>query len=87
MVNLGFVKIGDLITQNHSFSYGFNPLVNPKQRFFLMSIINSIPAEWHSVVKASADVSVSDPLPNTPTIKMESDNLVPIFDASSKQIY
>ena len=87
IVNLGFVKIGDLITENHSFSYGTNPLVNPEQRFFLMSIINSIPAEWRSVVKASVDASVSDPLPNIPTIRMESDNLVPISDASSKQIY
>ena len=87
IVNLGFVKIGDLITENHSFLYGINPLLNPEQRFFHMSIVNSIPAEWHSVVKASADVSVSDPLPNTPTIRMESGNLVPIFDASSKQIY
>ena len=87
IVNLGFVKIGDLITENHSFSYGTNPLVNPEQRFFLMSIITSVPAEWRSVVKASADVSVSDPLPNIPTIRMESDNLVPISDDSSKQIY
>ena len=87
IVNIGFVKIGDLITENHSFLYGINPLLNPDQRFFLMSIINSIPAEWRSVVKASADVSVSGPLPNTPTIRTESDNLVPIFDASSKQIY
>ena len=82
IVNLGFVKIGDLITENHSFSYGINPLLNPEQRFFLMSIVNSIPAEWRSVVKDSADVSVSDPLPNTPTIRMESGNLVQIFDAS-----
>ena len=52
-----------------------------------MSIINSIPAEWRCFVKASADVSVSDPLPNTLTIRTESDNLVPIFDASSKQTY
>ena len=34
IVNLGFVKIGDLITENHSFSYGINPLLNPEQRFF-----------------------------------------------------
>ena len=87
IVNIGFVKIGDLITENISFLYGINALLNPEQRFFLMSIINSIPAEWRCVVKASADVSVSDPLPNTPTIRMKSDNLVPIFDASSKQIY
>jgi len=50
-------------------------------------IINSIPAEWRSVVKGSTDLLVIDPLPNTPTISMESDNLVPIIDASSKQIY
>ena len=34
IVNLGFVKIGDLITENHSFLYGINPLLNPEQRFF-----------------------------------------------------
>ena len=87
IVNLGFIKIGDLISENNSFSYGINSLVNPEQRFFLMSIINSIPAEWRSVVKASTDLLVIDPLPNTPTIRMESDNLVPILNASSKQIY
>ena len=88
-INLGFVKIGDLISEKNSFSYGINSLVNPEQRFFLMSIINSIPAEWRSVVKASTDhdVSVIDPFPNTPTIRMEGDNLVPILDTSSKQIY
>ena len=88
IINLGFVKIGDLISKKNSFSYGINSLVNPEQRFFLMSIINSIPAEWHSVVKASTDhdVSVIDAFPNTPTIRMEGDNLVPILDASSKQI-
>jgi len=52
-----------------------------------MSIINSIPAEWRSVVKASTGLLVIDPLPNTPTLRMESDNLVPILVASSKQIY
>ena len=55
-INLGFVKIGDLITSNNSFSYGINLVVNPEQRFFLMSIINSILAEWRSVLKATTDV-------------------------------
>ena len=40
IVNLGFVKIGDVITENHSFSYGIISLVNPEQRIFVMSIIN-----------------------------------------------
>ena len=87
IVDLGFIKIGDLITEDNSFLYGINSLVNPEQRFFLMSIVNSIPAEWRSFVKGSTDVLVVDPLPNIPTIRMESDNLVPILDASSKQIY
>lgn len=52
-----------------------------------MSIINSISAEWRSVLKASTDAIMIDHLPNIPTIRMESDNLVPILDASSKQIY
>ena len=57
-----------------------------------MSIINSIPAEWRSVLKASTDVSVIDSLSNgpptpPPTIRMESNNLVHIFDASSEQIF
>ena len=56
IINLGFVKIGDLISEKNSFSYGINSLVNPEQRFFLMSIINSIPAEWRSVVKASTEL-------------------------------
>ena len=48
-----------------------------------MSIINSIPAKWRSVLKASTDVPIFDSLPNTLTIKMENDNFVPILDASS----
>jgi len=52
-----------------------------------MSIINSIPAEWRSFVKASTDMLVIDPLPNTQTTRMESDNLVPVLDVSSEQIY
>ena len=87
IVNLGFVKIGDLISANISFPCGIISHVNPEQRFFLMSIINSISAERRSVLKASTEGTVTDPLPNTPAIRMESNNLVPIFNASAKQIY
>ena len=52
-----------------------------------MSIINPIPAEWRSVLKASTDVSVIDSLPSSPTIRMESNNVVHIFDVSSKEIF
>ena len=86
IVNLGFMKIGDLISANNSFSYDTSSLINPEQRFFLMSIINSIPTEWRSLIKASTDVTIADPIPSIPTIKMASD-YVPILDLSPKQIY
>ena len=53
IVNLGFVKVRDLISANNSSSCDFSSLTNPEQRFFLMSIINSIPEEWRSLIKAS----------------------------------
>ena len=55
IVKLGFVKIGDLLSADNSFTYSTNPLVNPEQRFFLMNIINSIPADWRSLLKASTE--------------------------------
>ena len=42
IVNLGFVKIRDLISANNTFSCDVSSLTNPEQRFFFMSIINSI---------------------------------------------
>ena len=87
IVNLGFVKIRDLISANNSFSCYVSSLTNPEQRFFLMSIINSITAEWRSLIKASTNVTSANPIPITPTIKMASGNAVLIIDISPKQIY
>ena len=52
-----------------------------------MSIVNSIPAEWRALARASGDESLIVPFPNTPTITMDNDDSVPILDVSSKQIY
>ena len=82
IVNLGLVKITDLISANNSFSCDFSSFTNPEQRFFRMSIINSIPAEWRSLIKASANVISANPIPITPTIKLPSGNVVPILDIS-----
>ena len=87
IVNLDFVKIKDLISANNSFSCDFSSLTNPKQRFYLTSIINLIPAEWRSLIKASTNVTSANPTPITPTIKLPSGNIVPILDISPKQIY
>ena len=81
------MKIRDVISANNSFSCDFSSLTNPEQRFFLMSIINSIPAGWRSLIKASTNVTLANPIPITPTIKMASGNVVPILDISPKQFY
>ena len=47
-----------------------------------MSIINSIPAEWRSLIEASTNVTSANPIPITPTIKLPSGNEVPILDIS-----
>ena len=87
IVNLSFVKITDLISAKNSFSCDFPSITNPEQRFFVMSIINSIPAEWRSLIKACTNVISTNPIPITPTIKLPSGNVVPILDISPKQIY
>ena len=60
--------------------------LNPEQGFFIMGIINSMPARWRLTIKRATTALVTDPLPDTPAILI-SNNLVPILDVSSKQIY
>ena len=60
--------------------------LNPEQGFFIMGIINSMPARWRLTIKRATTALVTDPLPDTPAILI-SNNLVPILDASSKRIY
>ena len=71
-------SIEDLISANNSLSYRITPMVNIKQKVFLMNILNSTSAKWRSVLKASTDVIVIDPF-QIPTVR--------ILDASSKQIF
>ena len=37
----------------------------PEKRFFLISIINSIPAEWRALIKASTNLTLANPIPIT----------------------
>ena len=87
IVSLSLVKITVFFSATNSFSCDFSLFTNPEQRFFLMSIINSIPAEWRSLIKASVNVISANPLPITATIKLPSGNVVSILDISPKQIY
>ena len=51
-----------------------------------MGIINSMPASWRLTIKRATTALVNDPLPDSPAI-IRRNNLVPILDASPKQIY
>ena len=59
---------------------------NPEQDFFIMGIINYMPVSWRLTIKRATAAPVIDPLPDSPAILI-SNNLVPNFDVSSKQIY
>jgi len=87
MVNLGFVKIGDLISANNFFLYSISSLINLEERFFLMRIKSSITTEWRLVIKTSVEETIADLIQIIPTIKMVSGNEVPILGISPKQIY
>ena len=51
-----------------------------------MSVINSMPAAWHLLIRTANIAPVLSPLSNTPAILIN-DFLIPILDASSKHIY
>ena len=78
IADLGFLKICDLFSAKEN--------LNPEQGFFIMGLINSMPASWGLTTKRATTAPVIHPLPDSPAILI-SNNLVPILDASSKQIY
>ena len=75
----GFCKIWDLFSVD-------NVGLNPKQRLFIMSVINSMPAAWRLLIRKANIAPVLSPLPNTPALLIN-DILIPNLDASSKHIY
>ena len=75
----GFCKIWDLFSVD-------NVQLNPEQSFFIMSVINSMPAVWRLLIRTANIAPVFSPLPNTPA-NLINDILIPILDASSKHIY
>ena len=89
MIKLGFLKIGDVLRANNSSrfnAYGTS-LLSPEQNFFLMSLIDSFPAEWRASAKSFTDLSLIEEIPNDPRLRLGNGNLVPILDISSKQTY
>ena len=87
LVNLGIVKVGDLITDNNLFLHE-DPYVpiSPEQRFFIMGVVHSLPSDWKTIIRSSVCTNERKPIPCTPYIKLNCGS-VPISDVTSKQIY
>ena len=86
LFTIGLLKLGDLISGNGTAFSFTNPLLNPEQRFFVMSIIDSISAHWRTIIKEASFLPIIFPVPNVPTVTVDGSSLN-IFDVSSKQIY
>ena len=54
LLNLGIIKVGDLITDNNLFLHG-DPYVTtpPEQRFFIMGVAHSLPSDWKTIIRSS----------------------------------
>ena len=85
--SMGLLKIGDLLSGDIPSTFCFmNLLLTPEQRFFVMSIIDSIPAHWRTIIKEASSTPIVSPVPDAPTILID-ENPLTIVDVSSKQMY
>ena len=89
MIKLGFLEIGDVVKANNSSRFNMydTSLLSPEQNIFLMSLVDSFPAEWRGFAKSFTDSSLVEEIPNDPKIGLGNGNSIPILDISSKQIY
>ena len=88
LFSIGLLKIGDLLSCNNTTTFIFitmNLLLNPEQSVFVMSIIDSIPAHWHTIIKDASSLPINCPVSDVHTIIVHGNSLT-IFDVSSKQI-
>ena len=87
LFSIGLLKIGDLLSCNNSTTFSAtNLLLNPEQSFFVMSIIDSIPDHWRTIIKDSSSFPIISPVLDAPTIIIDGNSLT-LSDVSSKQIY
>ena len=87
LFSIGLSKIGDLLSCNNTTTFRFmNLLLNPEQSFFVMSIIDSIPTHWCTIIKDSSSLPIIFPVLDAPSIIIDGNPLT-FFDVSSKQIY
>ena len=87
LFSIGLLKIGDLLSCNNITTFSFtNLLLNSEQSFFVMSIIDSIPTHWRTIIKDSSSLPIISPVLDVPSIIIDGNPLT-FSDVSSKQIY
>ena len=87
LLSIGLLKIADLLSCDNPTTFSFtNLLLNPEQSFFVMSIIDSIPAYWRTIIKDSLSLPIISPISDVPKIIVDGNSLT-FSDVSSKQIY
>ena len=87
LFSIGLLKIGDLLSCNNITTFSFtNLLLNSEQSFFVMSIIDSIPTHWRTIIKNSSWLPIISPVLDVPSIIIDGNPLT-FSDVSSKQIY
>ena len=88
LVNLGIVKVGDIITDNNFFLHE-DPYVpiSPQRRFFIMGVVHHVlPSDWKTIIRSSVCTNEIKPIPCTPYIKLNYGSVLISF-LTSKQIY
>jgi len=84
--SIGLSEIGAILSCNNATIFTFtNLLLSPDQSIFVMSIIDSIPAQWRTIVKGSSSLPIIPPVPVDPTIIIDETSLF-FSDVSPEQI-
>lgn len=87
LVNLGIMKVGDLITDNNLFLHeDLSVQISSEQRFFIMGVVHALPSDWKTIIRSSLCKNEIEPIPVTPYIRLNCGS-IPILDVTSKQIY
>ena len=65
LVNLGIVKVGDLITDSTLFLHDPYAPISPEQRFFIMGVVHSLPSDWKTIIRPSVCINEINPSPSS----------------------
>ena len=67
LVNLGIMKVGDLITDNNLFLYEDPSVqISPEQRFFIMGVVHALPPGSKTIIRSSLCKNEIRPIPDSP---------------------